>query len=106
MNEKWMKEITVKVIPKKYQDLVELIGIEGLLNIAKDYGGTMLYVPKYDSLTKEIRNEKIRQEFNGNYKELTKKYNLCESQIRNIINAETIDGQISMFGDVSNSSFK
>ena len=99
MSEKWMDEITIDVVPEKYHHLVNLIGIENVLLLSKDFGGTMLYIPKHDSLAKEIRNEKIRKEFNGgNYKELTKKYNLCESQIRNIINSDSIDGQLSLFG--------
>lgn len=48
MNEKWMKEITAKVIPKKYQELVNIIGVEGLLNISRLCGGTMFM---YQSMT-------------------------------------------------------
>ena len=98
MSEKWMDEITIDVVPEKYHYLVDLIGIENVLILAKNFGGTKLYIPMHDALARDIRNAKIRSDFNGgNYRELTKKYNLSESQIRNIINSDSLDGQLSLF---------
>lgn len=96
--EKWIEDITEEMIPDTYKDVAEVIGAKSLLKLAQEYGGTMIYIPKFDSLTRIIRDKKIKQEFNGgNYKELALKYNLCESSIRNIINSNIIDGQITLF---------
>lgn len=98
MSEKWIEEISIETVPDKYKDLVNLIGVGNVLTLAQNYGGAMIYIPKYDSIAKDLRNEKIKSEFNGgNYKELMKKYNLSESQIRNIIKSETVDGQMLLY---------
>lgn len=98
MKEEWIKQIKIDMIPEAYREVAELIGIQNLLNLAKSFGGTMMYVPKADSLTKSIRDISIKSEFNGsNYKELALKYNLSESTIRNIMNISTLPGQITMF---------
>lgn len=98
MIEKWMDEITVDEVPEKYKLLVEVIGFDNFIKLSMKFGGTEIYVPKSDMLVKAIRNEKIKQEFSGgNYRELALKYNLSESQIRNIINYNTMEGQLSLF---------
>lgn len=98
MEKTWQKEIALDMIQESYQMLAETIGIEPLLNLAKTYGGTMLYIPKYESLTRNIRDKKIKKDFTGgNIRELAIKYNLCESSIRNIVNNHELDGQTSLF---------
>mgnify|MGYP005835036007 CR=1 FL=1 len=99
MMEKWIKELTADELPEEYKELASIIGIENLMKLTQRYGGAALYIPKYDSVTKTIRNKRIKEEFNGgNYKELALKYNLCETWIRNIINSKELDGQLSLFG--------
>lgn len=94
----WIEEITEEMIPETYKDVAEIIGAKSLLKLAQEYGGTMIYIPKFDSLTRMIRDKKIKQDFNGgNYKELALRYNLCESSIRNIVNNNMLDGQINLF---------
>ena len=96
-----MTEIKSKDVPEKYQQLVDAIGFENFLQLSCNFGGTEVYIPKSDMLVKAIRNDRIKQEFNGgNYKELALKYNLSESQIRNIINyCNGIEGQLSLLGE-------
>jgi Mor family transcriptional regulator len=85
--EKWINEITVDEVPDKYKPLVDVIGIDNVIRMSIIFGGTNMYFPKSDMLVKSIRDKRIRREFNGgNYKELARKYNLSESQVRNIIN--------------------
>lgn len=94
----WIEDITEDMIPDAYKDIAEIIGAKSLLKLAQEYGGTMIYIPKFDSLTRIIRDKKIKQDFNGgNYKELALRYNLCESSIRNIVNSNMLDGQINLF---------
>ena len=69
-----------------------------------DWTGTSIYIPKIESLEKTVRDELIKEEFDGsNYKELALKYGLTETWIRNIvldkakeIKARPIDGQMNL----------
>lgn len=82
-----IKDCSIKVIPDNYKELSELIGIDNLLKLADNYGGTMVYIPLRYRITRLERDTRIRKEFNGgNYRELARKYNVCESTIRAVIN--------------------
>ena len=83
-----IKDCSIKVIPDNYKELSELIGIENLLKLADNYGGTMVYIPLRYRITRLERDTRIRKEFNGgNYRELARKYNVCESTIRTVVNS-------------------
>lgn len=99
MNEEdLIKEITKEMIPEAYHSIADAIGIKNLMLLSKAFGGSMIYIPKFDSLTKSIRDVKIKKEFNGtNYRDLALKYNLCESTIRNIVDSRILENQVSMF---------
>lgn len=83
---KYTDVISVSDFPEKYQCIVEIVGIEKALEIARIMGGTLQYIPKLDDIDRKVRNEKIRQEFTGfNIPELAARYGLTEVQIRNIV---------------------
>lgn len=83
---KYTDVISVSDFPEKYQCMVEIVGIEKALEIARIMGGTLQYIPKLDDIDRKVRNEKIRQEFTGsNIPELAARYGLTEVQIRNIV---------------------
>lgn len=82
-----IKNRSMEVVPDNYKEFAEIVGIDTLLKLADRYGGTMVYIPLKETMTRLERDSRIREEFNGgNYKELVRKYNLCESTVRNIIN--------------------
>lgn len=71
-------------LPAPYKRYAELIGIENLYLLAKELGGTSIYIPKAQFLLKEAMGKQLADEFNGsNYKKLAQKYNVCERTIRN-----------------------
>lgn len=83
---KYTEIISISDFPEKYQCIVEIVGIEKALEIARIMGGTLQYIPKLDDIDRKVRNEKIRQEFTGfNIPELASRYGLTEVQIRNIV---------------------
>lgn len=83
---KYTDVISVSDFPEKYQCIVEIVGIEKALEIARIMGGTLQYIPKLDDIDRKVRNEKIRQEFTGfNIPELASRYGLTEVHIRNIV---------------------
>lgn len=77
----------------KYEDLnqeqqgfVDLIGLDVFKTLVRKCGGTYLYIPKEDNITRPTRNAMIKTEFTGsNIRELAKKYQLSEVQIRSIV---------------------
>ena len=92
-----LDKLTIEDIKNEEQkNLAIIIGIDAYINLVKNYGRTNIYILKSDSLIKDIRDKKIRSEFNGyNYRYLAKKYNLTDRAIREIVNSDYIDGQIS-----------
>lgn len=79
-------EVKMEDIPDKMVALVEIIGMDNFVEITRIYGGDILYIPSYKSLKKQVRNRKIKTEYDGfNSKELSKNYDLSVSQINRII---------------------
>lgn len=71
------------------RDLAEVIGLKSYIELVKIYGGTTIYIAKYDKIKNMNRDRKIIQEFNGyNYKYLAIKYNLSDRAVREIISNE------------------
>ena len=92
-----LDKLTIEDIKNEEQkNLAIIIGIDAYINLVKNYGGTNIYILKSDSLIKDIRDKKIRSEFNGyNYRYLAKKYNLTDGAIREIVDCRQLEGQIS-----------
>lgn len=105
MNNEKTQELTKDDLPELYCLIANEIGFENTLKLAKLLGGSYIYFNKIESIERPLRDRHIREEFNGyNYKELAKKYNLTEIQIRNICSeiiekkkAEPLEGQITLF---------
>lgn len=101
MNTKLESELLTETklddIPDKYKPIVELIGIENLMRLAKYSMGDRIYFPKPDSIIMKARNRKILKEFNGyNVNELAKNYDLSVSHVKKIIRDFDLK-QISIF---------
>ena len=99
-----LERVQLENLDEEQKILAELIGLDGFKNLVRAFNGTSIYVPKIESLEKAVRDELIKEEFDGgNYRELALKYGLTETWIRNIvldkareIKARPIDGQMSM----------
>ena len=81
-----LDQVKLENLDEEQKALAELIGLDGLKNLVRAYNGTSIYVPKIESLEKAVRDEYIKEEFDGgNYRELALKYGLTETWIRNIV---------------------
>ncbi len=97
-------EMKIENLDEEQQALAETVGMEAYIKLVRKYEGLLIYIPKAESLVKTVRDEKIREEFNGgNYRELATRYGLTETWIRNIVSdkakeikARPIDGQMSI----------
>ena len=78
--------LTENDVPDSVRDVVDVIGIDAFKGLVKLAGGSNLYIPNESNLVKPIRNRIIREEFNGSYRDISRKFGISEVQARNIIN--------------------
>lgn len=94
-------------LPPPYDVIARIAGIDAALEVAKEYGGEQVYMAKYETVIRPIRDVKIRREFNGfNFKALARRYQITEQMVRNIVSdeimkkqREPMPGQVSMFDE-------
>ena len=84
-----IENLKIEDLPDSYKDIAQEIGIDSFKKLVKLLGGNSLYVPKEVSLTRPIRDRIIKEDFNGDYKILSRRYNISQSQIRNILDKQT-----------------
>lgn len=89
--EDWMLELQPEDLPSPYDDVARIGGIQAAFIIARKYGGMMQYFRKLDGPINDLRRKKVRAEFDGtNQRELARKYNRSETQIRTYLE-DTVD---------------
>jgi Mor family transcriptional regulator len=94
-------EIPIESLPREYQVVAELIGMENALKLAQHIGGGRIYYPKIETLLRDKRDERIRAEFTGcNHRDLARKYALTETWIREIVQRKPPDETANLFEDV------
>lgn len=68
------------------RELAEIIGLEAYKKLVVNYAGSFLYIQKIDSVLKDLRDEEIREKFDGgNYGSLAREYDLAEATVRDIV---------------------
>lgn len=78
-----------QICSEQQREIAEVIGIEAYRKLVEHYGGSKIYIAKYDTITRPDRNNEIKQKFNGgNYRQLALEYNLAEVTVRNIVNGK------------------
>ncbi len=94
-----LDKVTLEDLDEEDTVLANLIGLENFVTLIKNYGGSFVYVKKEDTITKNVRDNDIRNKFKGsNYYELAVEYGLSEKMIRNIVNDDYMKkNQISLF---------
>ena len=71
-----VKDLTLDMISEGlYRMIAEAIGTDNFYKLAEIVGGTTIYIPKPESLTRPVRDARIKKEFTGyNHQELARKY--------------------------------
>lgn len=91
--ERMLKELTPDDLAEDYQMLAQAIGMDGLLNLVKHYGGMQIYIPKKDNLLRDMKVKEIRQKFNGrNIKQLVNEFGVSESFVYKVIRDKIAQG--------------
>ena len=92
-----LDELTLDNLDKAQREIAEAIGLDAYKQLIRKFGGAYLYVCKEETVVKKLRDDKIREDFNGgNIRALCQRYNLSESQIRSIVNGEGLYGQMTI----------
>lgn len=79
-------KIDLDDLQEQHKEYALVIGIDNLIKLSENFGGTQIYIPKKEELIKLKKYKAISEEFNGyNIKELTKKYDVSESTVYRII---------------------
>lgn len=83
---KWLEGLPADDLPEPYSEMARVVGVSTVVDLARAMGGSMLYLPKLESLMRMVRDKRIRAEFTGyNIKQLSKKYGITERRVRSII---------------------
>ncbi|NLM09806.1 MAG: hypothetical protein GX213_03310 [Clostridiaceae bacterium] len=78
--------LTPDLVPEPYDEWAKILGAKRLYEFALEYGGTTLYIPKAEHITREVRNNLILQDYISGIQinELVKRYKLSERMIYQI----------------------
>lgn len=89
-----VKDLTLDMISEGlYRMIAEAIGTDNFYKLAEIVGGTTIYIPKPESLTRPVRDARIKKEFTGcNHQELARKYGVTERWVRRICGPGQAEG--------------
>lgn len=84
---KWMFEAEPDELPDTYQHIVDMVGYKNMLVLVANYSGGYLYVPKLDQLQRQLRDQKLMNDYTVGRtpQQLAHKYNLSVVQVYEII---------------------
>lgn len=80
-------KITIEDLDESKQDVASVIGIENYIKLCEEFGGTSLFFPKMDSLTKNYIYKKVIElkDIMTKY-QIAKMLDLSKSTVYKIIN--------------------
>ena len=91
-----VKQIISECQNETVSELVQVLGVGNTVRLLEVFGGSQLYIPRLETLTKsECRNSMICTDFmNGmRYRAVANKYGLSEMAIRKIVAVKKKNGQ-------------
>ena len=97
-------DIRPEDLSENHREYARVIGIEALLKLCKEFGGTQIYIPKPEELMRPRLYRIIREEYDkgqNSMSELARKYGVSESTVyrlvRDQIGRKNIPGQMDIF---------
>lgn len=83
------KDIIYNDLSENHKGFARTIGIDALLALSEEYGGTQIYIPKPEELRKNTIYRLIKECYmndnNISLSSLAKKYNVSESTVYRIV---------------------
>ncbi len=90
-----LKSLTIEDLQEQHRGIAEAVGVAGLISLTDMFGGSSIYIPQKRELVKNRVYQNILQEYDGtNIKELTVKYDVCESTVYNIVRDKIVKGSV------------
>ena len=79
-------DIKLEDLSENHRGYASIIGIENLIALSKEYGGTPIYIPKFDELIKNKKYKNIVEEFDGaKAKHLAVKYGVSTVTVYKLV---------------------
>jgi Mor family transcriptional regulator len=77
----------VESLPGDLGRIAEVAGLEAALRIARAFRGTYIYVPGLDAYQKQIRDTKIRRDYDGgiSVRVIAEKYGIAERTVWRVL---------------------
>lgn len=89
-------EISMDDLRDQHKELAYIIGIDNLIALSNQFGGTQIYIPQTEMLIKNVKYKAIISEFDGcNIKALAKKYEVSESTVYRLVRDKILSNQIA-----------
>lgn len=90
---KILAELKLEDLREPHRMIAEVVGIDGLLKLCNNFGGSSIYIPQKRDLLKNKIYAAIYHEFDGsNIKQLAVKYDVSEATVYNIIRDKITKG--------------
>ena len=85
-------EITKEDLPEAMKEITDIIGLKNTLAVMKLFSGVQVYIPKPSTALIKAKHRLIRADKKKGlgYAELSQKYHLSASRIRDIINGRLL----------------
>lgn len=85
-------ELSLDDLPGEFREIAEIVGLDDALRLVERCGGSQIYIPKMDSLTRQTRDKKMLSDFEKcrDYGKVARKYNLSEAHVRATLKQLTI----------------
>lgn len=91
--EKILDGLKLDDLQEQHRQVAEIIGMDNMIKLAENFGGSSFYVPQKRELIKNHTYDAIFTEFDGNnIKKLANKYEVSESTVYNIVREKILKG--------------
>lgn len=89
----FLDEIKMADLPEEQQEIAEAVGMDGYLNLVRQFGGLRVQILKEKTLIKARRDERIRQLYRKGIpiEKLALDFHLRDRTIRNIVYGRRAD---------------
>ena len=86
-----VEDIIFNDLSENHKGYARTIGMQSLLKLCEEYGGTQIYIPKPEELRRNTIYRLIEEDYNKNnnvsLSSLAKKYSVSESTVYRIVRA-------------------
>lgn len=86
-----LRDLHIKAIQnydnENVHNLINLVGLDGTLNLINEHGGSAVYIPKLNTILKETKSKLILKAYNDGltFKQISEKYGVTNKQIHSIV---------------------